>query len=149
MEVLMCLSKRLLQPCRSRHYTTLSRSPCLSLWPVLFSLWCIAGCVFALPRTCHAQTFNALYSFTGASDGYYPAAALVQAKDGNLYGTAHSGGANDDGTVFRITAGGTLTTLYSFTGASDGYYPAVALIQAKDGNLYGTTYWGGGFDEGT
>ena len=61
----------------------------------------------------HAQTFTTLFSFDG-TDGEYPAAALVQATNGDLYGTTEYGGANANGTVFKITPIGTLTVLYSF-----------------------------------
>jgi uncharacterized repeat protein (TIGR03803 family) len=90
-----------------------------------------------------------LYSFcsqTGCTDGKFPQAAVVQAAGGNFYGTTHSGGANNQGTVFKITPSGTLTTLYSFcsqTSCTDGKNPQAALVQATDGNFYGTTYLGG------
>jgi uncharacterized repeat protein (TIGR03803 family) len=79
------------------------------------------------------------------TDGGYPSAALVQATDGNFYGTTNTGGAivgGGAGTVFKITAGGTLTSLHSFD-VSDGYWPIAGLVQATDGNFYGTTYYGG------
>jgi uncharacterized repeat protein (TIGR03803 family) len=63
-----------------------------------------------------------------------------------LYGTTVSGGANNNGTVFKITPGGTLTTLYSFcaqTNCTDGLEPDARLVQATDGNFYGTTSGGG------
>jgi uncharacterized protein (TIGR03437 family) len=86
-----------------------------------------------------------LYSFTGNSDGGTPFAGLVQGTDGNLYGTTAAGGTNASyGTVFKITTGGTLTTLYRFTGVNgDGQIPYAPLIQAADGNFYGTTTGGG------
>ena len=81
------------------------------------------------------------------SDGSYPYAALVQATNGNLYGTTNGGGAGGGGTVFEITSNGTLTTLYNFCTVGpycvDSAYPFAGLIQATDGNLYGTTYYGG------
>jgi uncharacterized repeat protein (TIGR03803 family) len=83
-----------------------------------------------------AQTFTTLHSFDG-TDGSNPVGALVQATDGNLYGTTSGGGANADGTVFRITPSGTLTTLHSFDN-TDGRNPN-ALIQDTSGTLYGTT----------
>jgi uncharacterized repeat protein (TIGR03803 family) len=81
-------------------------------------------------------------------NGANPYASLLQASDGNLYGTTFSGGANGYGTVFRMTTNGTLTTLVSFEGSyygthSNGFYPFAGLVEAKDGNLYGTTYRGG------
>ena len=95
-------------------------------------------------------TLTTLYSFcaqTDCDDGNSPWAGLVQAADGNLYGTATAFGGFDEcfpstcGTVFKITPGGTLTTLHRFDG-TDGEFPQ-GLVLASDGNLYGTT-WGGG-----
>ena len=88
-----------------------------------------------------AQTFTLLYSFD-LTDGADPWAGLVQATDGNFYGTTYQGGANGAGTVFKITAGGVLTTLHSFDG-TDGADPFAGLVQATDGSFYGTTYYGG------
>ena len=97
-------------------------------------------------------TLTTLYSFCAGglscADGSLPTAGLVQAADGNLYGTTAEGGANTDGTVFKITPGGSLTTLHSFEG-NDGGLPEAALVQATDGNLYGTTSWGGSGGYGT
>jgi uncharacterized repeat protein (TIGR03803 family) len=75
-----------------------------------------------------------------------PYAGLIQATDGNLYGTTLGGGTKGGGTVFKITPSGKLTTLYSF---ANGSWPYAGLIQATDGNLYGTTQGGGGYDGGT
>jgi len=69
-------------------------------------------------------------------------APLVEATDGNFYGTTYTGGTNGYGTIFKITPDGALTTLYSFCSqpnCADGGGPMAALIQATDGNLYGTT----------
>ncbi len=88
-----------------------------------------------------AQIFTTLHSFDG-SDGTAPAAVLIQASDGKVYGTALNGGAYNYGTVFKIALGGTLATLHSFDGA-DGAYPWAGVIQASDGNFYGTTQAGG------
>ena len=97
-------------------------------------------------------TLTTLHSFNGG-DGSEPLGGLVQATNGDLYGTTESGGANGDGTVFKIILGGTLTTLYSFcsqSGCTDGAYPCMGvLIQATDGNLYGTTLGGGANGAGT
>ena len=93
-----------------------------------------------------AQTLTTLNSFNG-SDGSSPIATLVKGADGNFYGTSSSGGANGDfGTVFKVTPGGTLTTLYSFcsqANCTDGANPQASLLLGKDGNFYGTTYIGG------
>ena len=99
------------------------------------------GTVFKLTP---AGTLTTLHAFNG-NDGYSPGGGLVQASDGNFYGTTVEGGANGSGTVFRITPSGTLTTLYSFcsqTNCTDGYFPS-GLVQANDGNLHGTTEYGG------
>ncbi|MGB7585989.1 MAG: choice-of-anchor tandem repeat GloVer-containing protein [Terriglobales bacterium] len=85
-------------------------------------------------------------------DGSEPHGALVQAKNGIFYGTTSFGGANSVGTVFQMTADGTLTTLYNFcaqTGCTDGAHPYAGLIQATDGNFYGATYQGGANNSGT
>ena len=85
-------------------------------------------------------TLTDLYDFSGGSDGEYLFNGLVQGSDGNLYGTTANGGdASGHGTVYQITPAGVLTTLYRFTGGSDGANPYAGLVQGSDGNLYGTT----------
>jgi uncharacterized repeat protein (TIGR03803 family) len=90
--------------------------------------------------------FTSLHSFNG-TDGHAPAGGLVQATDGNLYGTTEAGGANNDGTVFKITLGGALTVLHTFDG-TDGNTPE-GLVQATDGNFYGAAFGGGANGFGT
>jgi uncharacterized repeat protein (TIGR03803 family) len=103
------------------------------------------GTVFSLSTN---GGFNSLVSFDYTA-GAYPSNGLVQAADGAFYGTASSGGTNGGwGTVFRLTADGTLTLLHSFN-YEDGAYPVGGLVQATDGNLYGTTSRGGIGGEGT
>ena len=115
------------------------------------------GTVF---RISASGTFTTLYSFCsqgGCTDGVNPAGVLVQAADGDLYGTTARGGASNCagsgcGTIFKISPGGVFTTLYSFcsrAGCADGSAPYDGLIQATDGNLYGTTSQGGAANEGT
>ena len=94
-------------------------------------------------------TLTVLYSFTGSTDGEIPIPGLVQGVDGNFYGTTYEGGAHSVGTVFQLSPSGTLKTLYSFTGGSDGAMPWGSLVQAADGNLYGTTQSGGTYSDGT
>jgi uncharacterized repeat protein (TIGR03803 family) len=100
---------------------------------------------------------SVLYSF-GASttDGNYPL-GVIQGMDGNFYGVTNSGGAYDyngtttfgDGTVFRVTAAGTETVVYSFGATSiDGSSP-VSLIQGMDGSYYGISLAGGASNGGT
>ena len=76
------------------------------------------------------------------TNGAYPGAGLVQATNGDFYGTTVGGGAYNYGTVFKMTPSGTLTVLHSFDG-TDGSQPSAVLIQARNGDLYGTTYQGG------
>jgi uncharacterized repeat protein (TIGR03803 family) len=104
------------------------------------------GTVFAITPT---GVLTQLHSFDFFDDGANPRAALISASDGNFYGTTSSGGAHFAGTIFRITPSGALTTLYSFTGGTDGAQPYAALMQGTDGNLYGTTYLGGTGSSGT
>ena len=101
-------------------------------------------------RQCHDWTFTEkpVYSFTGLTDGAAPSAALIQGSDGYYYGTAQLGGANGDGTVFKVDSSGNVTPLHQFSG-KDGANPLGALIQASDGYFYGTTNLGGAKSKGT
>ena len=90
-----------------------------------------------------AQTFTTLFSFDN-THGATPEGSLVQATNGYLYGTTFGGGTFNYGTVFKITPSGTLTTLYGFAGyPTDGAYPVAGLVQATNGDFYGTTWQGG------
>jgi uncharacterized repeat protein (TIGR03803 family) len=100
--------------------------------------------------------FTTLYSFCSqpnCSDGVQPYGALVEAVNGELYGTTLRGGANGPyGTVFKITTERTFTSLYSFCSqpnCADGELPYGALVQAPNGDLYGTTSQGGVNGAGT
>jgi uncharacterized repeat protein (TIGR03803 family) len=101
-----------------------------------------------------AGTLTALYSFCSqpnCADGDEPYAGLMQASDGNFYGTTYGGGANGGGTVFKITPAGVLSTLYSFCSqpnCPDGDEPYAGVVEGSDGNFYGTT-WGGVYSYGT
>jgi uncharacterized repeat protein (TIGR03803 family) len=91
-----------------------------------------------------------LYSFTGGSDGAGPFAGLIRDAAGNLYGTTNLGGSGASGTVFMLNpTTQVLTTLYNFTGGSDGGRPIGGLITDVAGNLYGTTSQGGDYGFGT
>jgi uncharacterized repeat protein (TIGR03803 family) len=73
----------------------------------------------------------------------------MQAADGNLYGTTVQGGFSSAGVIFKITTGGTYTTLHNFNGTSDGNQGYSGLVQATDGNLYGVSGMGGASSVGT
>lgn len=92
--------------------------------------------------------FTTLYPLN-FTDGSYPAAGLILGADGNFYGTTEQGGANNHGTVFRMTPTGAASSLVELDGFNDGANPLTALTQASDGNLYGTTSSGGPSGHGT
>ena len=82
--------------------------------------------------------FTRLYTCKLGQDRGTELDGLIQARDGSFYGTSEKGGANQHGTIFKITADGNLTTLYSF-GPDDDIGP-YTLIQASDGSIYGTSF---------
>jgi|SRR5579871_2474038 len=90
-----------------------------------------------------------IYAFKGGSDGAAPSGSLIMASGGDRYGTTENGGSGTCGTtgcgtVFEITAAGAEKVIYSFQGGSDGAGPAAGLIADSEGNMYGTTFYGGG-----
>lgn len=108
----------------------------------------------AIDCVASASGSTVLYAFaTGAVpfDGKNPRAALLEARDGNFYGTTFAGGARGLGTVFRLTRAGAATIVHSFGGQAqaDGANPTAALMEASDGNLYGATLIGGPANTGT
>jgi uncharacterized repeat protein (TIGR03803 family) len=116
-------------------------------------------CLFSMSSSVAAGqslTVSTLHNFCttqNCPDGQQPTGSLVQAYDGDFYGLTAVGGAYGRGSIFRITPAGVLTTLYSFCSAAsqtcaDGSIP-VAIMQAGDGNLYGTTALGGANSSGT
>jgi uncharacterized repeat protein (TIGR03803 family) len=113
---------------------------------------CTFGCGTAFKIT-PSGTFTSLHSFN-MTDGSYVIAGLIQASDGNFYGATGYGGSshncgNGCGTLFKMTPGGTLTTLHNFAGFStEGSLPVAALIQGSNGNFYGTTEAGGSVGDG-
>jgi uncharacterized repeat protein (TIGR03803 family) len=106
------------------------------------------GTVFKITPGGKLTTLHVFCTTTNCTDGFNPSGPLVQATDGNFYGTTSGGGGTCDngatacGTVFRISSDGTLTTLHTFDG-TDGAYPLSGLVQDSNGNLYGTTNSGG------
>jgi uncharacterized repeat protein (TIGR03803 family) len=113
-------------------------------WPML------AACLLlwmACLGVCAADPVSVLHDLTSAEG--WPASVLVEASDGSFYGTTEYGGpgGSNSGTVFRVTPDGVFATLHVFAG-SDGSAPT-ALTLAADGNLYGTTLYGGSSNAGT
>jgi uncharacterized repeat protein (TIGR03803 family) len=84
-----------------------------------------------------------LYAFSGGSDGGNPIGALIMDQSGNLYGTTLEGGSAGLGTVFKVASAGAETVIHSFQGGSDGAEPGAGVISDGNGNLYGTTQFGG------
>jgi len=125
-------------------YSVTSSSPALA--PIIKTGYPVMNIQVSYSGT--NATPDTLYSFSGGSDGGNPYAGLVTGTDGNFYGTTVTDGTGGHGTVFRITASGSLTTLYSFTGGADGANPYAGLIQGTNGSFYGTTE-GGGSGAGT
>ena len=95
------------------------------------------GVVFKLAKS--ATTITRLASFDGGANGGTLRGGVVLDGSGNLYGTTSSGGANNYGTVFKISPTGTLTSLYSFTGGNDGGNPYAALVQGREDAPGGST----------
>ena len=105
------------------------------------------GTVFRISST---GSLTTLYEFGGvATDGIFPHAGLAQGHDGYLYGTTTEGGTNSQGTMFRISSAGSLTTVYQFSAATEDESPVAGLVLGSDGYFYGTTYGGGTNYEGT
>ena len=120
----------------------------------ILRIGCVLGGFFSMVLSMPAQTFTAMHSFD-QTDGANSQASLIQATNGNFYGTtswAGGSGVNSCGTVFGITPTGKLTMVYSFPGyyAPDGCTSVAPLVQGTNGNFYGTTSrggdapWGGG-----
>ncbi len=103
------------------------------------------GTVFRLTP---AGVFTNLHLFAGTSAEGREPTGLALGRDGNFYGTTTYGGANDQGTVFRTTTAGAVTTLHNFDD-SDAYGPGSRLLLGSDGNFYGTAASGGSYYEGT
>jgi uncharacterized repeat protein (TIGR03803 family) len=113
------------------------------------------GGVFTTIHSFSAGTYDGVNGTDTNSDGGEPSGALVQGSDGNFYGTTYSGGKTGSGTIFKVTPGGTLTTLYTFSAGvlsfssgdhytnTDGAGPYAGLTVGLNGNLYGTASKGG------
>lgn len=97
--------------------------------------------LFTAALSAHAFMFQNLYHFEAPP--CEPAAALVMATNGWLYGTTYYGGDHGQGTIFKISTNGVYSNVWHFTGGADGAFPWAPLLAASDGNLYGTTTTGG------
>jgi uncharacterized repeat protein (TIGR03803 family) len=112
-------------------------------FPIILALTALA-ITFSLAVCAQAQTVTYLTRFDG-NNGWEPFGPVVQATDGNFYGTTAFGG-NGNGNVYRMTPSGRVTSIYSFcsqANCADGQTPITTPILGSDGNLYGVTWTGG------
>ncbi len=111
------------------------------------------GTVFSIHPD--GTNYTVLHQFDGTNDGNGPQAGLVQGRDGAFYGVNLNGGANGEGTVFKVTTDQVFTVLYAFPALdannlnSDGAQPVTTLIDGGDGRFYGGTNEGGSGGTGT
>ena len=113
--------------------------------------WAHCGTIFKMSTA--GSLLQSVPFLCNAAGSNPSAGALLQASDGNFYGTTVAGGLRNGGTVFKMTPDFKISILYSFMGKSagtkDGFTPVAGLIQATDGNLYGATFGGGANGMGT
>jgi len=100
-------------------------------------VWATLACVLKAD----AQPVTTIYSFMKGPAN--PRSGLTPGRDGNFYGTTEFGGQNNEGTVFKMTTNGIMTTLVNFNGYGNGSWPVANLTLGSDGNFYGTTIGGG------
>jgi uncharacterized repeat protein (TIGR03803 family) len=120
---------------------------------VIVRLAILAGLFIPLATagSARAQSFQLLHTFAGRPDGELPYAGLVRDGAGNLYGTTAEGGVSGCGTVFKMARAGSgwiEHSLYSFGCGTDGVGPYAPVVIGPDGNLYGTTEFGGDNENG-
>ncbi len=119
-------------------------------------------CLVAASGASAQQYFNTVDTFNGTNGGGSQTAPVIQAANGNLYGTSYQSGVQtcdngfdgegSCGSVFQVTPTGTLSTLYEFcqlANCADGFWPTGALVQGTNGSLYGETQEGGANNGGT
>lgn len=125
---------------------------CLLTFRLLLGTSIAFALTVAVIPVAQAQTFTVLHTLNGVSEGNGAINGLTADREGNLYGTAYEGGILNCpgdlgcGTVFKLSHKGTgwiFSVLYSFTGISDGWFPAAPVVVAPDGSVYGTTAFGG------
>jgi uncharacterized repeat protein (TIGR03803 family) len=119
------------------------------------ALLCAAGLAILAPGPVLAQTANTIEVVAPYPEHILPHGDLVIGSDGQFYGTGVYGGTNGTGIIYRVSQSGELATLHSFAAADDnginvgGAYPQAGVVFGPDGNLYGTTVYGGLEGEGT
>jgi len=103
----------------------------------------------AVYRVSHSGDLQLIFSFVGSS-GENPgwSTDLCQGKDGNLYGSTRFGGTNNQGIVFKVVPGGSVTTLADL-GSTSARFPLTGLVPSTNGLLYGTSSRGGDYDRGS
>ena len=107
-------------------------------------LLCAGLTLAALPDARAAFSLSTIHTFDPTTDGNVTYPPLVQGADGRLYGVNSTGGRSDNGTIFVLnTGGGDFDTLNTFTQSGQGTEPEGGIVQARDGNFYGTTSAGG------
>jgi uncharacterized repeat protein (TIGR03803 family) len=112
------------------------------------------GTVFRLALSGTTWVNHVIHTFSASSDGSVPSeyGSLTMDASGNIYGATYYGGANNFGTVFKLSPSGgswTETVLYSFTGGRDGAQPNANLLLTSSGRILGTAFTGGGTNLGT
>ncbi len=125
-------------------------NPLIRIRYLLTGILVLCGLASITSQVLQAQTETVLYSFTCQSDGCAPQSGVVLDQAGNIYGATFGGGSGS-GAVYKLTASGTFSNLYAFTGQQgDGFNPGYStLVMDSAGNLYGTTYAGGAYGVGT
>src|SRR5258707_10020501 len=115
-----------------------------------------SGTVFQLRPTPNGWMHTVLYSFTGGADGGEPYKGVTIDREGNLYGTAVTGGSGSCeggcGVVYKLTNSGgtwTQTVIHAFTGGDDGSGPGARVTLDPSGNVYGMAPTGGAYGLGT
>ena len=139
-------------------FTRIATTPSESFGPLLLAS---NGSYYGVTEFAGTNTLGTIYKVTGNTSttlfnfdgprGEFPIGGLVQGSDGNLYGTTTAGGSANDGVIFRITPTGTYTVVFNFDHVNElalGYQAYAGLIAGSDGNLYGTTIWGGSNGDG-
>ena len=114
------------------------------------------GTVFRLSSTPAGWAHTVLYSFTGGADGGEPYKGVTLDREGNLYGTAVTGGSGSCeggcGVVYKLMNSGgtwTQTVIHAFTGGDDGSGPGARVTVDQSGNIYGMAPTGGAYGLGT